>query len=325
MQLEASSKLTVSLLVRLTVTCGIFLFLIVYFDLIKRLKELLDLSIFSVILALSLVTATLFLNALRWWLVIPIVGGQMQLVRAGELTFVGHFFNQVLPTSVGGDVIRVWEAHRDGMTLEVAGVGVATDRIIGLVGLLLLIVAAQPFLFLRLEAAPIIALTVLLIGLVAVLGLAAVLLFHRLRLPFEKSRILRAFRDLSEVFSRALVSPARLGLGLAFSVCMHLLVLVAAMTFARDLGIEIPFFDVALILPTVLLIASLPLSLGGWGAREAGLAAGFAVLGYPAEQAIQISVMIGLTNLILGLPGTVLWLLARRQTNASAPPEPEKR
>ena len=65
----------------------------------------------------------------------------------------------------------------------------------------------------------------------------------------------------------------------------------------------------SLIVPTVLMVSSLPVSIGGWGVREAGLAAGFIVLGHSPSHAITISLLIGLSNLAVALPGVMIWAL----------------
>jgi hypothetical protein len=62
-----------------------------------------------------------------------------------------------------------------------------------------------------------------------------------------------------------------------------------------------------LVVPTIILIASLPISIGGWGVREAALAVGFSALGQPASVAVATSLIIGLANLVSALPGAAAW------------------
>ena len=71
---------------------------------------------------------------------------------------------------------------------------------------------------------------------------------------------------------------------------------------ANQLGASVSLLDVLLVLPTVMLIASLPISIGGWGVREAGLAVGFSALGQPASSAVATSLIIGFASLVSGLP-----------------------
>ena len=83
------------------------------------------------------------------------------------------------------------------------------------------------------------------------------------------------------------------------------LVLTAAV--ANQLGADISLLEVLLVVPTIILIASLPISIGGWGVREAALAVRFSGLGQPASVAVVTSLIIGLANLVSALPGAAAW------------------
>lgn len=95
---------------------------------------------------------------------------------------------------------------------------------------------------------------------------------------------------------------------------MHGTTLILTATIANQLGAHVSLLDVLLVMPTVMLVASLPNSVGGWGVREAGLAVAFTALGQPASVAVATSVIIGLGNVISALPGALAWgLLATPQ------------
>lgn len=63
-------------------------------------------------------------------------------------------------------------------------------------------------------------------------------------------------------------------------------------------GIEFSFFDLLTVLPVITLIASLPVSFGGWGVREGAFVLGLALIGIPEETAFLISIQIGLLTMI---------------------------
>jgi uncharacterized membrane protein YbhN (UPF0104 family) len=60
--------------------------------------------------------------------------------------------------------------------------------------------------------------------------------------------------------------------------------------------------------PPISLIQLVPISLAGWGIREAGMVVILAGFGVPAEAALAISVLMGLLLLAIGLPGGLIWL-----------------
>lgn len=309
-----------STLLRVAATALLLMVLFATVDVSKSLA-LIDANFVPVLLAgCCLVALALVLNALRWFLIIRACGERLPFSTVTGLVFVGHFFSQLLPTSVGGDVVRGWEAHRAGMSTDNAAISVVLDRIVGLLGLLLLIAIGQPILAFRSEDSifAVVAISVIGLGICAVV---AMLMLDRLPLPFEKYRILRAVRSLSFTGRQLLKTPWVSLSGLIISVAAQCATMLVTTVYARGLGLDVGFVDMALVVPTVMLVAALPLSIGGWGVREAGLAAGFAVLGLPTEIAVTVSILAGLTNLALAIPGAIIWAsLKRRRDEAVAPP-----
>ena len=104
-----------------------------------------------------------------------------------------------------------------------------------------------------------------------------------------------------------MAAPLLTGLALLVSFAMHGSNLVLTAALANQLGADISLLDVLLVVPTIILIASLPISIGGWGVREAALAVGFSALEQPASVAVATSLIIGLANLVSALPGAAAW------------------
>ena len=80
------------------------------------------------------------LHTLRWMAVINANGHRLTFKTALRFVLIGHFFNQALPSSVGGDAMRVWCAYRAGLVFSTAAKTVIIDRLFTLVSLL----AARP-------------------------------------------------------------------------------------------------------------------------------------------------------------------------------------
>ena len=97
-----------------------------------------------------------------------------------------------------------------------------------------------------------------------------------------------------------------LGLALLIQVIMVLVVLVCAMAIGIHLGAMH-----ALVLPSILLISMVPISFAGWGVRESAMVVGLGFTGISAPEALAISFLFGLTQIVIGLPGGVMWLLLR--------------
>jgi uncharacterized membrane protein YbhN (UPF0104 family) len=265
----------------------------------------------AVVTGLLLIAATLVVNAVRWTLVARGIGAPVPYGVAIELTFIGHFFSQMLPTSVGGDVYRAWGARKQGMTLTQAVFGVLLERFIGLATLTVLVVVGMPLLGARIgSAVPTLVATVMAAGLVA--GLVVLVNMRRFSFLFGRFAIWQSVLMVSAAAMQLVRQPLRLLGILAVSLAVNFGSLSLVWCLARYFGVELSLIDAVIIIPGVTFLANLPISIGGWGVREAGLAGGFSLLGLPIEAAVATSIMVGLLSLLAGIPGFVPFLMRQR-------------
>jgi hypothetical protein len=84
-----------------------------------------------VALALFLLTVQVVLLALRWRNIAAACGANLAFILALQISFIATFFNQVLPSTVGGDSVRIWLFARKGVGWASATYSVLIDRIAG--------------------------------------------------------------------------------------------------------------------------------------------------------------------------------------------------
>ena len=72
---------------------------------------------------------------------------------------------------------------------------------------------------------------------------------------------------------------------------------------------------------SVVFVMLLPISLAGWGVREVGLVWFLRMYGVPGEEALALSLMLGLVGVIVSLPGAPLVVTGLRQAHAAVRPE----
>ena len=65
-------------------------------------------------------------------------------------------------------------------------------------------------------------------------------------------------------------------------------------------------------MPLVLLISTIPVSIAGWGVREAAMVTAFSTVGIEATDSLLVSIAFGLSLTVMSLPGGVVWLASRR-------------
>jgi len=257
-----------------------------------------------------------FLSAWRWQVLLAARGRRVGLFRLGTMILVGSFFNFFLPTTIGGDVVRAGEEAEDsGVSLaESLGV-VTTDRLSGVVALLLLALGGA---VMGLEASQerTIFWGSLVLGLV-VFGVLALLASGKFLPRLEKilppllagpvAKVEKMLSVLRELASAPRVAAGVVGISLVF----HCNVIVHYIFIARGLGITTPWAHFFVIVPVVLFILQVPLSLNGIGYREGGFALMLGGVGVGAERAVALAWLdLGMV-LFLGVAGGLVFLLFR--------------
>ncbi len=253
----------------------------------------------------------------RWEKILSKIDRTYAPWRLAGIVMVSLFFNQVLPSTVGGDGMRMWLLRRQGRPLGAAVRSVIMDRVLGLLGLLLLSFAgALGMLWLRPDSAPVWGVLVIGLGGVAAITGAPLLLRLSAWLPFEGLR--RNLETVAKELGALWREKALLGLLVAVSVLGHLLLSLAIWCTGLGIGVSFPLAQSLAVLPAVLLAASLPISIAGWGVREGGMVVGLGLLGVATSDAALVSVFFGLLMLAFGAAGGLAWLLQHSPKPATA-------
>jgi uncharacterized membrane protein YbhN (UPF0104 family) len=272
-------------------------------------------------IALSLLALTLqvALMAVRWSEIAAVCGAPLALPQATQISFIASFFNQVLPSSVGGDAARIWLLARSGKWAN-ATYSVLIDRIVGVLVLALIVIACLPW-SLELIQNPLARAVLLLIGAGSVGGAAVFLAIGIWHWP-----ILDRFMP-----TRHLVAAARnawrlcrssqpLATVTACSVAIHLLTVTSAWCCMKAVAAPVGFAPVLFLLPPVLLITTVPISIAGWGVRETSMVAAFSYAGLAQSDGLTLSILFGAVSFALGIIGGAVWIASGLKVQSFAPP-----
>jgi len=251
-----------------------------------------------------------WVRALRWRALVVSLGQPITLRRVTELFLVGTLFNQLLPTGLGGDVVRSLMLAREGMGRARALNTVIVDRALGILPLLAVGLAAVLLAPGR-AAAPVTG-ALLVTGTAATVALVMLFRAHRWRRRLERvpglgwlARRPAAARfadSFGEYHGRALAGATSLALAFTF-----LLVATNALL-GRAVGIHgAGLADWAVVVPLASLSLLLP-SVGGWGVREWTYVGLLGLLHPPvgAHTATAVSLLFGALNLLLAAAGALL-------------------
>lgn len=251
-------------------------------------------------LGLLLVQLQIVLSAWRWHTTATSLGQALSLSDAVREYYLSTLVNQSLPGGVVGDAARVVRSRQQS-GIAVAAQSVLIERMAGQVVLALLVVVgliAWPFVV---DAARPVGAWTLLASVLVVALLLCTIVFVGQRLT--SGRIGRFAASLWPALQRAWFAngawQVQLLLSLAIVSSYLALFAVAALT----LGAPLPWIGLLTIVPLTLLTMLLPISVGGWGVREAAAAILWPIVGLTAESGVATSVLYGLLCLAGSLPG----------------------
>jgi uncharacterized protein (TIRG00374 family) len=244
--------------------------------------------------------------AYKWDMIMVRLGYVRDFRFYAKAYMVGTLFNQVLPTSVGGDAVRVGYAHKLGAGLRKGLYGVLADRYYGVVGLILLnffvLISVRPIL-------PPALFTVICIVLLAVSGgLLLALLFSRFHF-LKNIKFIQMLYELSQALVDSIGSLGHLLLLLFLAILANFLTIFATYLIALALDLPISLLDLLGLMPVITLITLLPISFAGWGVREGAMVGFLLFLHLPKAAILSLSVLYGIMLIIASLPGLYFYVL----------------
>jgi uncharacterized membrane protein YbhN (UPF0104 family) len=275
-----------------------------------------DLTPGWLVVAILCVLASNGLAAVRWGWMMRQSGLPQTWSRFIGLYFAGGLINQGLPSTIGGDAYRGLQASRDhriegGSAVPYGFLVVLLDRGMGLLGNLSL-GAVGLFLGGSLIAA-------WLTG-AGLAFLAVVILFivftswllskpeplHWAHALLIKARLPHGLRMLRAV----LVWPS-IAFHWALSVLVHLLTMASFISCLLAYGVSAPIEGVMIGLSALGLLLILPVSMSGWGLREATLSSVLALWSIPLGLTVMASMTFGLTVALCHLPAALVLIRSR--------------
>lgn len=289
---------------------GVFLWAILsrvsLHDVLERARGISAITIGLVVLLLLL---HVVISAVRWRLVLKMLGESVAWRTVINGTLLERFVNQVLPSTISGDVGRVVTVNRETTSTRNSIMSVLFDRALALGGIVFAVALGLP-LSLSLFPNKTLQAVLLITTFVSALGiLLVVLLPPSLWEHLGKRKWLKQPMAVIER-GRWLLTKRRFYLaGLGMSLAAQLLLVVAFQLLARDVGVSLSFWEACAAVPAIILFSLIPLSIAGWGAREGAAVVLLGFLGASAADAVAASVLYGLLSLLVACLGAPVWLL----------------
>ncbi len=284
-----------------------------------------------IFLAMLVFWVAMFVNAAKWQVLLKARAIKVPFGAIANYTFVGFFFNNFLPASIGGDVMRGYGLARYTDRNADAAASVVLDRLIGLAAYMsvaavaaLITVYATGRYELRLLA------WVAVGGLVLLAVIAGVLLSRRLRRGMDRLLVATPLRPLARIWSSLSEAFeayrfAYRALALAFGVGLLGILCTSLVNFllSESLGGGISLLQAFLFTPLIALVLIIPISIGGLGLNQVAYPFFYGLVGVPTAHAIGLSLLIQTVQIVCSLPGGVLWLRWKRRSPETQAPLPD--
>lgn len=271
-----------------------------------------------VAIAFVISVVEILLSSLKLNLVLAALGTPVRFTATWSAYYVGTFFNNFIPTSIGGDLVKVLELNKiESTDLAGNGLSVMVERISGIAVLLAL---AGGFVLVKPGWYRAVGLSFLQDGrlwLYAVLGLSvvAVLLNFVLRDEREDPPIWKT--RLQEGLAFPVEFPGTSALVVLLSVFFHGLRAFNFVLLAWALGHDINISVVLFVLPIIAFASFLPISMGGIGLREGIITFCLHTFGLPLGVSLSLSLLIRVFSVVHSVAGGCVFLL---ESNPATPP-----
>jgi uncharacterized protein (TIRG00374 family) len=310
-------------ILKIAVSAGLIVILLYRISAGRLLEHLENINPLWMAVAVAIFLASSLLGALQWHLLLSAGGVKMTVSRTFSLYFTGLFFNNLLPTNVGGDAYKIYDVVKTGYDPHKVFAITLLDRVIGITGLCLLALTASLVLYFTGGAADLGLYALIFVGCITPVILLT--LSRSVSAPvrniLSRIRLWRIGERLELVFSHLgsfRSFPSLMGKVTVLTLTIQILRISTHLAVAIALGIRpearemLHFF---VFVPLLGLVMMLPISINGLGLREGAGILLFTRIGLSEEEAFLMEFITYVVMVGVSLIGGVIFL--KRQITGS--------
>ncbi len=235
-----------------------------------------------------------FAISMRWYTLLHSARLEITFWQTLKITFAGLFATNFLPTTIGGDVVRLAGAIRFRLDAAISTASLIADRLVGMTGMAMVLPFSIPALLnLQVDQE---------------LGASSPLLFSTIFsfqwLEAIRRKISKAFKDLFQSLAFWLKNPAALVRSLGYSwvhmICFFLILQVLL----GGVGEQIPLWTIAGLYSLVYFVTLIPISINGYGLQEISMTLIFSNLGRASlSSGLTVALLFRTITMLASLPG----------------------
>ena len=313
---------------RFGVTILLFVFLFKNLNVTKLGATFLQINPSIALVGLVVGIYTLVVSAYQWQALLNAEKIPLDLTKLINLYMVGIAFNHFLPTSMGGDAVKIYYVGRESGNMPGSASAAVMSRITGFFGMLL--VAYPTLLIFHKQFTQQVVLLLLLLSIVVLTLVTGTFVFAGLFSRFAQAKKIQvAFESLLPSFIRKKLNiggiiekaidigntlimsaknPRSMVIATLFGVMFHIVACLNYYSYGLALHIDIPFYFYLVAIPLVSLIGFLPISIGGFGLREGALVFVFATAHVASTTTLTLAFMMDVQMLFYAAVGGFMYL-----------------
>ena len=262
-----------------------------------------------------------YIMSIRWWLILVSIGTHVNHARILPSYYLGLFCNNFLPTSMGGDVIRIAKMRAEGVNTNLLIFSTLSDRIIGLLSIIIMgIIGINTSIAIQdtMNQESLITINIVscIIFLTLLLAMHSKLRNRIFQISVEKwtlpsklnNLLVYCNNNLDSLKNNTLIPKVIL-----LSLISQILIIICYYLIGKSLHIELSFMEYVLLVPIVALLSSIPISVGGLGVREGTIIFLLGAVGVSTPNAVSISLLYLAILILVTIPGSIFLLTGKRK------------
>ena len=297
------SRIPIGAIIKLGITLSLFVILIKRVNIAKAVQvEIKYYSLF--VLAFILAILLVFLQGLRWHLLLKSIKLEVSLLKNIKSVWAGHFLNNALPTSTAGDIVRSYSLRNSGATNPQWISALIIEKLYAIVTALLLASICMfasgsnsAFIYIKL--------VVLICFALSILSPFLIILIARIFSRFYLNKLLMHCVDFTAAIGLCF-KTVHGWYAISASIAINIVICCIFFLISAGLGNELTILQCLFVVPVFTILAGLPISYGGWGVRELSSIPILGLYGIPEEVALTLTILFGLTIFTSSLPGIFL-------------------
>lgn len=276
-------------------------------------------GVWFVLLALLLNLLAVLIMARRWQTLLVFYKTPVSLRRLTGFYLIGLFFNNFLPTGIGGDVMRIYKVNQETGDRTTSFASVIIERMMGIAATLFLALWALFFISQQFHSRRLLYVSLSL--LVAIIVFFILIIQNRpfrfiLKL-FDKLTFFNIGEKFNKLFEAIHYFSARrriLAYVFLYSLTSQIAIVLMNYALVKALGLQVNLSYLFMVVPVTFVLTMLP-SINGVGIRDLGFVSLLAKIGVSGAAALSLSFLNLLLPMILSAWGAVLFVIQKKNDN----------